>query len=217
MISLKILPPITRKIIYDIKSEESSKKKDSQIEWLKAQNIILQEKLISSCDDCLSLKKENSFLKENLASLKKKNSSFQEIIFDTEVIIKDIHYDKGLSIENHNCILAISERDTFLFTFDNSIRIQYEILEEEFLNKVKNSFINEDDMYIWEIGNISPRLYRELCFDKKNNSYWKNKDGEITYFFNIFNKINTEFILIVNGDGIDGFDAVIKKTRTNIC
>lgn len=218
MFSLKILPPIissfTREIIYDLltKSEESSKKKDFQIEWMKAQNIILQEKLVSSCDDCLSLKKEVSFLKENLASWEKKNSSFQELNFYSEVIINDKNFEKGLTIENNNCISVISERDTFLCTFDNLIQLQYEKLEEEFLDRVKNSFIN-DDMCVWEIGNISPRLYRELCFDKKNNTYWKNKDGEITYFSDIFNKINNEFVLIVNSNGDDGYDAIIRKTK----
>jgi len=224
MISIKILPPIIssckRETIYDLflQSEESSKKKDFQIEWMKAQNIILQEKLASACDDCLSLKKEVSFLKENLELLKKqKDSSFQEVIFETNVIFNDKKCDEGLTIENNNCISVISERDIFLSTIDDSIRLQYEILEEEFLNKIKNSFINEADMYVWEIGNISPRLYRELCFYMKNNSFWKNKNGEITNFPNIFNKLNSEFALIVDDEGNDGFEAIIRKVKANNC
>jgi hypothetical protein len=218
MFSLKILPPIissfTREIIYDLltKSEESSKKKDFQIEWMKSQNIILQEKLASSCDDCLSLKKEVSFLKENLALLEKKYASIQEVNRKPLLLIKDKDSEKKIIIKSYDLQLVISEKDTFLCTFDDSIRLQYEKLEEEFLTHLKEFFKNEDDdIRVWEIGDISPRLLRELYFDKKNNTYWKNKDGEITYFSDIFNKNNNKFVLIVNSNGDDGYDAIIRK------
>jgi len=43
------------------------------------------------------------------------------------------------------------------------IELQYEKLEAYFLDRIKTSFINEDEMFVWEVGNISPRLYRGLC------------------------------------------------------
>lgn len=239
MSSIKILQPIissyTKDTIYDLllQSEESSKKKDFQIEWLKSQNVILQmnllehkcsnkeqfyenecnkiqEKLISTCNDCFSLKKEVSFFKENHYFLKKNN----------DISNQDINFDKILSInkQNHDFIVVASERDAFLNTFDDSVRIQYEILEEEFLNKIKKFSINDennDEISVWEIEDLSPRIYRELYFDQKSNTFWENKDGEITFFVNIFNKTNNEFNLIVNGDGIDGPDAIIKKINVS--
>jgi len=38
------------------------------------------------------------------------------------------------------------------------IELQYEKLEAYFLDRIKPSFINEDEMFVWEVGNISPRL-----------------------------------------------------------
>jgi hypothetical protein len=245
MYSIKVLPPnissFTREILYDLllQREESCKKKDFQMVWMEVQNIILQKKLVSSCDDCLSLKKEVSFLKEDLALLQKKYSSIKEVSFLKEDLsllqqkyssIKEVNREPLLLIKENNsekkCImksddlqLVIFEKDTFLSTFDDSIRRQYEKLEEEFLPRVKEIFKSEDNdedhISFWEIGEISPRLLRELYFDKKNNTYWENKDGKITYFSDIFNKINHEFVLIVNSNGDDGYDAIIRKTNSS--
>lgn len=220
MTSIKILPPnissFTREILYDLllQSEESSKKKDFQMVWMEVQNTFLQEKLVSSCDDCLSLKKEISFLKEDLALLKQKYASIKEVNREPPLLIKDNNSEKKC-IKSYDLQLVISEKHTFLYTFDDSIRIQYEKLEEEFLTQVKKFFINEDDICVWEIGDISPRLLREFYLDKKNNTYWKNKAGEITNFSNIFNKINHEFVLIVNSDGDNGLDAIIRKSNSS--
>lgn len=101
------------------------------------------------------------------------------------------------------------ERFTFLGKFPENVRKAYSASEKKLLSLL--IFSEFEQVYqLRDFGNnISPKLILSLaCRHEKNNpdfkeGYWKNKNGEETTFAEMFNTLNRNYQLKLNGLGLD--------------